>query len=79
MMRIRSKFILPALFIPIILFGQSLPRFQEWPIHIDGRFSSPALADVNRDGFPDLFIPQCPETDGDQNRISIFLNREETG
>ncbi len=60
---------------PILLSGQTF-HHQEWSLRPGARFSSPAIADVNRDGFPDLFVPQCPETGGDKNRISFFLNRE---
>jgi hypothetical protein len=75
MTRIRSKAIIPALFMPILLTGRTAPGFQEQSLSVAARFSRPVLADVNRDGFPELFISEAAGSGAGKARISVFFNR----
>jgi hypothetical protein len=76
MTRIPSRAFIHALFMPILLTGGTAPGFQEQSLSITAFFSCPVLADVNRDGFPELFVSDAAGSGSGKNRISVFFNRD---
>jgi hypothetical protein len=75
MTRIRSKAVILTLFMPILLAGRTAPGFQEQSLAVAALFSGPVLADVNRDGFPELFVAGAAGSGPGKNRIAVFFNR----
>jgi hypothetical protein len=60
---------------PILLSGGTAPGFQEQSLTVAALFSGPVLADVNRDGFPELFVSEAAGSGSGKNRISVFFSR----